>query len=159
MSTRRTPRHLIGLFAAVALLAALPAAASALPRLDTKPDPAAPAGKPPKVVFTLSGITKGQKYSVSATQVSGQNPLNEQGYPIVCSSIVGRPLIYERAPATKFTLKPSPATYELKSNNTCAGTYKGKAVMDRGSRPDKVILTFRLSMPSMRLTHVIIPRG
>ena len=66
MSTSRTPRRLIGLLAAVALLAALPSAASALPRLDTKPDPAAPAGKPPKVVFTLSGITKGQEATASA---------------------------------------------------------------------------------------------
>jgi hypothetical protein len=159
MSTSRTPRCLIGLLAAVALLAALPAAASALPRITTKPDPAAPAGKPPKVVFTLSGIVKGKSYSVSASQVSGQNGLNEQGYPIVCSSVVGRSLIYERAPATKFTLKPSPATYELKSNNECAGTYKGRAVMKRAGNSPKVILTFTLLMPSMRLTHVIIPRG
>jgi hypothetical protein len=156
MLPRHTLHRLIGLLAAVALLAALPAAASALPRLDTKPDPAAPAGKSPKVIFTLSGITKGKRYRVSAKQVSGQNPLTEEGYPLVCLSFIGR-LDYQRAPATRFTLKPSYETYELKSNAICPGTYKGKAEMDRGNRPSKTVLTFTLSMPSMKLTHVRVP--
>jgi len=158
MLPRHTVRRLTASLASLALLAALPAAASALPGLTTKPDPQAPAGKSPKVIFTLSGITKGKRSRVSAKQISGQNPLNEQGYPVVCKNFIGR-LDYQRATAAKFTLKPSYETYELKSNAICPGTYKGKAELDRGNRPSGTVLTFTLLMPSMRLTHVIIPRG
>jgi hypothetical protein len=159
MTKTRASHRLMGLLAAFALLAALPAVASAGLRLETKPDPAAPAGKAPKVIFTLFGTAKGRYYKVSATQVSGQNPLNEQGYPVICKSVVGRPLHYQRSAGGKLVLKADPSSYELGSNASCRGTYKGKVELKQaGGRPPKVLMTFRLGMPSMRLTHVSIPR-
>ena len=144
------------LLAALVVLGLVPAAASAALRIDTLPDPDAPAGVAPKVVFALSGLVKGQHYRVTADQVSGQNPLNEQGYPVICSPLVGR-LVYEKAPTTRILLKPSPATYELKSNTICTGTYRGRVEQRRtGGRPPKVLATFTLGMPSMRLTHVSV---
>jgi hypothetical protein len=151
-ATQSAPRRLAPVLASCALLgAAVPAGASAGLRLTARPDPDAPVGKAPKVEFRITGVEAGKRYRVSAQQISGENPLNEQGYPVVCASLLGR-LIYERAPSSTLTLTPTVSSYEIGSTRPCHGTFAGK-VEKRGAYRPKQLATFRILMPSMRITH------
>jgi hypothetical protein len=148
---------------AIAIAAALPAAlapaADAGLRLQVKPDGAAPEGRTPKAVFSLLGASKGRKYKIEATQISGQKPDNEQGYPVICGSVLGG-FSFTKADASKMVFDPTPlSSYELAWASPCTGTYKGEVLTPRRGAPSRVLQTFRLQVPAMRLTHVRIPRG
>jgi len=146
----RTPYILA---AAIACAALAPTAGAAL-RLDVAPDKAVPEGRTPKAVFSLLGATKGRQYRISAVQKSGQNPLNEQGYPVVCANVLGR-FYYDRAKGKKLVFDPSPlGSYASGFDSPCTGTYAGKVLTPRHGAPARVLMTFRLSVPAWKLTRV-----
>src|SRR3954463_15538046 len=125
-----TSRRLVPLLAACAVAgAAVPAGASAAIKVRATPDKAAPAGKTPKVQFTLRGATKGKRYRVTAEQVSGEKSVSSGG-AFICTSLQGR-LDFERAPGRKFALAPSYQSYEIGSTRPCNGIYKGSVEQDR----------------------------
>lgn len=160
------PRPVVAALALAALAAAgLPAASAAAvkapvrPQLSAAPDQAAPDDETPKIVFTLRGATRGKGYRIETRQLSGQNPLNPQGYPTVCTSFLGRGEP-ERAKGRTHVFTPSPiGSYELRSSQPCTGTYDGVLLNDRGSRPDVVVLRFRIGVPSLAITRVTYPGG
>jgi hypothetical protein len=157
-STRIIRRAALTVAVAAALPAALAPVADAGLRLQVAPDSAAPAGRTPKAVFTLLGASLGKKYKIEATQISGQSPNNEQGYPIICTSVLGG-FSYTKANASKLVFNPSPLTsYDLAWGSPCTGTYKGEVQTPRRGAPARILQTFRLQVPAMRLTHVRIPR-
>lgn len=138
--------------AATCVAAPAPAHAAGL-LLSVAPDKAAPEGKTPKVVFTLTGAARGRQYRIEAEQKSGQSPLNEQGYPVVCGGI-GR-YSYTTAGSSVLKLLPTPlGDYSSGFNSPCTGTYHGEVQTPRRGRPAKILQTFRLQVPAMRLTHV-----
>ena len=146
----RTPYILA---AAIASAALAPAASAAL-RLDVSADKAAPEGRTPKVVFSLLGAVKGRQYRIEAIQKSGQSPLSADGYPVVCANVLGR-FYYDKARGKKLVFDPSPLTsYELGTGSPCTGTYDGKVLTPRRGAPARVLQTFRLRVPAMKLSRV-----
>lgn len=145
----------------VALLATAAPSGAAKPglRLDVRPDAAAPEGRAPKAIFSLLGAVKGREYKVEAIQSSGQSPNNEQGFPVICTAVLGD-FGYTRATGKKLTFRASPLTsYEIGSSSPCTGTYKGRVLVGRGSNVPRVAQTFTLVLPAMRLTKVRVPTG
>ena len=50
---------------------------------------------------------------------------------------------------------PTPLSdYALAWASPCTGTYKGEVLTPRRGAPPRVLQTFRLQVPAMRLTHV-----
>jgi hypothetical protein len=122
--------------------------------LSAQPDLKAPEGRAPKVVFTLSSTVKHRAYSVELHQTPGQNPLNEQGYPLFCQGTIGL-LDDTVAPGRKLKFPVMPAgTYALPANSPCTGMYDGRVTTPCRGAPDRVLQTFRFRAPEMTIAAV-----
>jgi hypothetical protein len=153
----RLPLFAAAILVAATLVPAVAAQAQSAPSgltLSAQPDLKAPEGRAPKVVFTLSNTVKHRAYSVELHQTSGQNPLNEQGYPLFCQGTIG--LLDDtvaRSQKLKFPVMPA-GTYTLPANSPCTGMYDGKVTTPRRGAPDRVLQTFRFRAPEMTITSV-----
>jgi hypothetical protein len=161
-----TSRTSLPLLAAAALLAVAPAAADAKRKpikkpaklvLSAKPDPLAPQGRTPKVLFSLDHAVKGREYRLMAKQVRGQQarPGGPRDTP-VCTPALGsttpvKALFNGRLPfdRTPFDLSEASDGYAVIAGEPCTGVYEG-SVEELGKRS----IDFVLSVPEMTVDVV-----
>jgi hypothetical protein len=161
------PRHPLpctalaaALAAAAALIPAAAAPAQSAPvkglTLSAKPDPAVPQDRTPKILFSLLNTVKHRAYNVEIKQTSGENPLNEQGFPVVCQSTVSR-FSDTVSTGSKLTFLALPlGGYVMGASSPCVGHYDGKVTTPRRGAPDRVLQTFRFRVPEMTISKVSI---
>jgi hypothetical protein len=142
---------------ALAAALALPAAASAgkLIRISPSPDPLAPTGKTPAVLFKVTGLTIGKRYLLSAD-------LEGAGRDGVCDPYLGNGLAFKRAREISlvwdtrpsyFVKQPELYGFDYPSFAPCRGTYKGylKVKQRYGTR---TLASFRVNVPKLEMRYL-----
>lgn len=136
--------------ATLAVVLALPSAASANIRIDADADPLAPSGHTPMVIFQVTGVTRHRLYRLSAGMETTKH----------CKPALGnmnffraktRTLEWDPRPDFFFTdpwmLEQSYGVFE-----PCRGTYKG-TLMVKKRHGARTLIRFRLDVPSLRIHY------
>jgi hypothetical protein len=154
---RRSPAALILAAIALAVTLVLPTGASAgkVIRIDPNPDPLAPSGQVPEVLFEVSGLTKGRDYLLYADL--------ERGKPDgTCETSVGNGLAYQRAERSRLVWDTRPGYFveepelyagDYASFAPCKGTYEGKLEI-KGSSGGKTLKRFTVTVPKLELRYL-----